>query len=247
MRNHLAFELKSAATVDETKGEVHAVISVYTNRDGDGDQVMPGAFSKAISRGKERSKLPPGVLQHDLRRVVAKTLDAYETGEEMHVLGAFNLETQDGRETFSNIKGGFIQAYSYGFRGPTRERKGDRCLIHDVGQWLEWSPVTIPANDLTYTAGTKGLHDGLPLSAQFDLALDTVDGLLARVKSVGELRKADGRALPDDYDYRLRYIVETLNGLACYFADPVDPIDLDALRTQLLRHQAAARDLLPLG
>lgn len=247
MRNHLAFELKSAATVDEAKGEVHAVICVYTNRDGDGDQVMPGAFSKAIKIGKDKGKFPPGVLQHDLRRVVAKTLDAYETGEEMHVLGAFNLETQDGRETFSNIKGGFIQAYSYGFRGPTRERKGDRCLIHDVGQWLEWSPVTIPANDLTYTAGTKGLHDGLSFEAQCDLALDTVDALMARVKGLGELRKSDGRALPADYDYRLRYIVETLNQLGTYFADPVNPIDVDALRTQLLRHQAAVRDLLPIG
>lgn len=246
MRDHIAFDVKSASVVDEAKGQVEAVISVYTNRDGDGDQAMPGCFSKAIKLGKERGKLPPGVWQHDLRQVVAKTLDAWETGEEMHVVGQFNLEKQLSRECFSDIKGGFLTAYSYGFRGPTMERKGDRRLIHDVGQWLEWSPVTIPANDLTYTAGTKGLlPDGMTLPEQFEHARAVVDELCARVTDVGELRKSEGRTLAEEYDWRLSYIVDRLNSLACYFADPVNPVDVDALRLQLLRHQMAARDLLP--
>jgi HK97 family phage prohead protease len=247
MRDHIAFDVKSASVVDEAQGQVHAIISVYTNRDGDGDQVMPGAFSKAIKLGKERSKIPPGVWQHDIRQVVARTLDAYETGEEMHVLGQFNLEKQLSRETFSDIAGGFLTGYSYGFRKPTRERKGDRVLIHDIGEWLEWSPCTIPANDLTFTQSVKGLLQAGSLTDQFDQTRAVVDELCARVRDVGELRKADGRTLSEEYDWRLSYIVERLNALAGYFADPIDPVDLDALRTQLLRHQAAARDLLPLG
>ncbi len=247
MRDHIAFDVKSASVVDEEKGQVHAVISVYTNKDGDGDQVMPGAFSKALTRAKERGKLPPGVFQHDIRQVVAKTLDAYETGEEMHILGQFNLEKQLSRETFSDIKGGFLTSYSYGFRNPVKERKGDRCLIHDINDWKEWSPVTIPANDLTYTVGVKGLLQDGTLADQFDMVRAAVDELCARTRDVAELRKSEGRSLDREYDYRLRYIVETLNGLATYFADPVNPIDVDALRLQLLRHQAAARDLLPIG
>jgi HK97 family phage prohead protease len=247
MRDHIAFEVKSATVVDEAKGQVEAVISVYTNRDGDGEQVMPGAFSKAIKLGKEKGKLPPGVWQHDIRQNVAKTLDAYETGEEMHVLGQFNLEKQLSRETFSDIKGGFLTSYSYGFRAPVKERKSDRTLIHDVGQWLEWSPVTIPANDLTYTQAVKGLLQAGSLSDQFDQVRAAVDELCARITDVGELRKSEGRTLSEEYDWRLSYIVERLNSLACYFADPIDPIDVDALRTQLLRHQMAARDLLPIG
>ena len=247
MRNHIAFDVKSATVADEAKGQVHAVISVYTNRDGDGEQVMPGAFSKAISRGKDTGKFPPGVWQHDLRQVVAKTLDAYETGEEMHVLGQFNLEKQLSRETFSDIAGGFLTSYSYGFRGPVKERKSDRTLIHDVGQWLEWSPVTIPANDQTFTQSVKGLLQAGSLSDQFDQVRAAVDELCARITDVGELRKSEGRTLSEEYDWRLSYIVERLNSLACYFADPVNPVDVDSLRVQLLRHQAAARDLLPLG
>jgi hypothetical protein len=144
---------------DKSHGIVHAVVAVFGNVDEHGDVVCPGAFRKCIEHGKARGKLPPGVFYHDWSQPVAKTLDAWESEDGLHVVGQFNLETQRGRETFSDIKAGIITEYSFGFRTLRGEKKGDVRHILEV-DWYEWSPVLMGANRETRTVGVKGLGEG---------------------------------------------------------------------------------------
>jgi HK97 family phage prohead protease len=146
----------SADIEDVGAGVVHAVVSVFGNKDLHGEVVCRGAFARSLEEGGRLGKLPPGVFHHDWTRPVAKTLRAWEAEDGLHVVGQFNLETQRGRETFSDIKAGIITEYSFGFRVVSEKMVDGARHLTDV-EWLEWSPVLIGANRLTYTAGVKGV------------------------------------------------------------------------------------------
>lgn len=195
----LSFERKSwesSATVEDADaGLVHAVVSVFEKADTEADIVHRGAFSQAISEGKQRNRLPPGVWSHDWRTPVAKTLDAFEDDEGLHVLGQFNLETQAGRETFSNIKHGIIDQYSFGFIPIKPERKEGIRHIRDL-RWFEWSPVLYGMNPGTYTHSVKRLlGDGMALEEFLSALGDEAQEGLRRVEARREVRTKEGRRL----------------------------------------------------
>ena len=141
---------------DGRKGIVHAVVSVFGNVDAHGDVVCAGAFERSLGAARMSGKFPPGVFYHDWKQPVAKTIAAWEDFDGLHVVGQFNLETQRGRETFSDIKAGIITEYSFGFRVLVEEKSSEGRLIKDL-EWYEWSPVLMGANRQTYTAGVKGI------------------------------------------------------------------------------------------
>lgn len=143
-----------AAVEDGDKGIVHLIASVFGNVDSDGDIMVKGAFARTIDVGKGKGKLPPGVWGHDWTLPVAKTVDAYEDENGLNVLAQFNLGTQRGRESFSDIKEGLITEYSFGFKVLDSEKKDGSRLIKDV-EWFEWSPVLVGANRETSTVSVK--------------------------------------------------------------------------------------------
>jgi len=147
------------------RGEVEAVVSVFSGPpDADGDVMVKGAFARTIAASQARGKFPPAVWAHDWQSPVAKTLSAEERDDGLHVTGRFNLETQRGRETFSDIKAGIITEYSFGFRTLEADRKDGARHIKSV-DWLEWSPVLIGANRDTRTVGVKGLGEDTAILA----------------------------------------------------------------------------------
>lgn len=151
--NYKAFDSRLDVK-EEAQGVVECVVSCFGNKDGDGDIVEKGAFSKTLERWTQKGKLPPGVWHHDWKAPVAKTLEAYEAEDGLHVKAQFNLETQRGRETFSDIKAGIVTEYSFGFKVLDAERKEGIRHIKEV-ELFEWSPVLIGANRETYTVGVK--------------------------------------------------------------------------------------------
>ncbi len=152
MNEKKCFEIKQEQHKEE--GIVHAVVSVFNVTDSHGDIIIKGAFRDSIERHKKRGTLPPGIFYHDCTKPVAKTVDAWEDNEGLHVIGKFNLDTQRGRETFSDIKAGILNEYSFGFRvlQQKKTKRGREILKVD---WVEWSPVLIGANRCTYTASVK--------------------------------------------------------------------------------------------
>jgi uncharacterized protein len=195
----MEFERKSfdskAAIEDAEQGIVHAVVSVFGNVDFANEVVVKGAFANALANAKSKGKYPPGVWSHDWSLPVAKTLDMWEEEDGLHVIGKFNMGTQRGRETFSDIKEGIITEYSFGYRVLRDEQKdGSRHLLElDIH---EWSPVLVGCNPATYTVGVKdNPHAGMTLDDQVESVLAANSNLINRLSELKELRQKEGRVL----------------------------------------------------
>lgn len=157
--------------VDADLGIAEMIVSVFSNVDSGGEVVLPGFFNESLatrrtSDGRPRVK---GVWSHDWKTPVAKTLDAkeLEAGDErlpesirdlggLWVQGQFNMETQRGREAFSDLKFGSIDEFSIGYQvleDRFDPKTGTRYLIK--GDLFEWSPVLLGMNEATALIGTK--------------------------------------------------------------------------------------------
>jgi HK97 family phage prohead protease len=169
-----AFDVKA----DPETGVLEAIVSVFGNVDNGGEIVEPGFFKDSLGE-----RMPKGVWMHDWKTPVAKTLEAKELlpGDPLlppalqdnggaYVKAQFNLDTQRGREAFSDIKFGLVDEYSIGYKvlEDTWEAKADangsprqvRRLLK--GRWYEWSPVLVGMNDRTATIGVKEDDSGEP-------------------------------------------------------------------------------------
>ena len=171
-----------------------------------------GAFSKSIAEAKARGKFPPGVWAHDWSLPVAKTLEATEASDGLHVVGQFNLETQRGRETYSDIKAGIITEYSFGFKTVDADRKDGARHIKAV-DWFEWSPVLIGANRETRTVAVKGAEPSDTALIQRVAALLRADTLSPEAKALLGLETAPPAGLTyDDHSSKVLAAVEELAG-----------------------------------
>ena len=199
--------LIKGVTPDE--GIVDAVVSVFNNVDVVGDRILPGAFAKSIER-----KAPKIVWMHDWGAPVGKTIEAKELQpgdaglpEQIRTLGGlrlkmqFNLETQRGREAFSDIKAGIIDEFSIGFSINEEQNNGGIREIVEATLY-EASPVLYGANPETRLISAKsGLNDHI--EAIGDEVLRMVD----RVKERAAIREKEGRTLSSKN-------VDTLRGVA---------------------------------
>lgn len=198
-------ELKA---VDEPTGIIEAIVSVFNNTDMGGDIVRAGAFNTSLGR-----KMPKGVWMHDWEQPVAKTLMAkeLEPGNPMlppmlanlgglYVKGQFNLDTQRGREAFSDIKFGLVDEFSIGYyaskvmyNDKTFERELIECEL------IEWSPVLQGMNPATVLISAKSAEDTendiVPFARDLEAVNDAVKRIAARALARKELLVKQGRVL----------------------------------------------------
>ena len=98
--------------------------SLFGRRDGQGDIVMPGAFSDSL---RKRSAAGVRMLfQHDPAEPVGTWLEIRETPRGLYVLGRLDRNVQRGRELLSLLESGGIDGLSIGFR--TVAAKTDRII-----------------------------------------------------------------------------------------------------------------------
>jgi HK97 family phage prohead protease len=137
------------------EGSYIAYISTFGDKDNvdkDGDFFYNVAFDKTI---KKRKGIFPGVHMHNFREPVA--IGRVEKDDKGLIVKAqLNLETQKGRETYSNMKMGIMGDHSIGFNPnrKTMERlETEEGYLTGFGfkevELLEFSPLTIgfAAND----------------------------------------------------------------------------------------------------
>lgn len=172
--------------LDEASGVCEHIVSVFGVVDHGGDRILPGFFAKTLAE-----KLPKGVWCHDWTIPVAKTLEAMELmpGDErlpddirdfggLYVKAQYNLDTQRGREAFSDVSGGYMDEFSIGFTvtKEAKEKNGVNNLIE--GRLFEWSPVLWGMNPLTRHISAKGCTaaQASPNEAKGALSLLAKDG-----------------------------------------------------------------------
>lgn len=165
--------------LDEGAGIVEAIVSVTGYRDEVKDVIEPGAYERTLSMRR-----PKGVSGHDWLKPVAKALEVTELNPgdsalpthtnhgapwpteagAVKVLFAYNLDTQLGRDTYSNVKFyGAEQEWSIGYNVPrgraVQDHKSQTRFIKELDLY-EWSDVLFGAMPLAGTQSVKGLLVG---------------------------------------------------------------------------------------
>jgi len=178
-------------------GAFTARIATLKVIDKDGDVTLPGAFPEgktilisAYQHGSWMGELPVG------KGII------HEVENEVLVEGEFNLKSETGKEHYETIKfAPDLQEWSYGFKvidaEEDTEYEGNHVwrILKKVDVF-EASPVLRGAGMNTATLAIKNEKEqGKTFAAQAEAALAAVNGLVARAKSLADLRRKEGRNL----------------------------------------------------
>ena len=182
-------------SIDEEKGIVSAWVSVFDVKDYAGDRTIFGkTFSKQIKEGP----LPYVVWMHQWDQPIGKTLSWEEVPpgdsrlpDHIKQFGGllatmqFNLEKQAAKDAFSDIKGGFVKEYSYGYEVVNESKnmeKGTNDLLEV--KVMELSPVLLGCNPLTSTDSVKSAPldntEPQPVYTRQDLDVDLLRNRYSR-------------------------------------------------------------------
>tara|TARA_B100000745_G_C20117907_1_gene382706 strand:- start:485 stop:1174 length:690 start_codon:yes stop_codon:yes gene_type:complete len=154
--------LTDIKVLDETLGLVEADVNTMGLIDADNDVIRPTAFNKSIL-----NNLPiPVLIQHDQSAVVGKVVSASvvavdDKEHRLRALMQMNLQTEGGRDAFSNIKGQYYGQYSVGFNMPNdgasveRDESGKNVRMINNLDWVETSLVVRGASPNTQTISAK--------------------------------------------------------------------------------------------
>lgn len=237
---------------DET-GVIEAIVSVFNNVDSGKEIVRQGFFEKSITK-----KLPKGVWAHDWKQPIAKTLEAKELPpgdpqlpEQLKLLGGtyikgqFNLDTQRGREAYSDIKFGIVDEFSIGYSVTTDKKSADGTRELIEGDWKEWSPVLVGMNPETALISIKSEPlAGQTFAEHSDSVLAAVEGLTTRAITVDEMRSKEGRTISSANRQRLQELHDAIGSLLTASEPKPKEPTADALRLQSLRLESESLAVL---
>lgn len=163
-------------TIDDEKGEVEAVFSVFNNVDTDGDVVLPGSIKSGF-----KDNQVPMVFAHKWDQPIGKGI--IESDDEKATFrGSFFMGTEAGREAYALAKEmGDLQEWSFGFRindyesgkfkKDGEETEFDVRFLKDL-EVYEVSPVLVGANRETYTLAIKSGEEAIYESSEEKAAMD---------------------------------------------------------------------------
>tara|TARA_B100000029_G_scaffold452468_1_gene477690 strand:+ start:485 stop:1471 length:987 start_codon:yes stop_codon:yes gene_type:complete len=164
-------EISDVKVLDETQG----IVEAYTNSmgiiDSDGDVIDPSAFNNSI-----QNNLPiPALVGHNPSAVVGKVVDAQaiqqpDGSAKLYNKIQFNMDTQAGKDAYSNVAGGYVREWSVGFNIPENGVELDReenKLIRRIKDldWVEVSSVLRGASPNTGTLSAKSEEEKRALPA----------------------------------------------------------------------------------
>jgi HK97 family phage prohead protease len=176
------FTLKLTKGLDDTGSFVGLASTYGGSPDLYGDIVAPGAFAQAINSQGDGYPL---LWAHDPSEPVglAKISDS---SKGLVTNGLLNLETQEGRKAYSNLKFKSVKGLSIGFDcldGKfTFDQAGVRTL-QEVRLW-EISLVAFPANQNALVTNVKSLDDALRIVRDAAVSPDAIT--LAQLRSISK-------------------------------------------------------------
>lgn len=165
--------------VDEAQGLVEAIVNTTGIVDLQDDVLEVGSWDglcKSMSAGEvdypsvlwgHDWSIPVGRVVHaeelmpgDVR--LTKSVKSTPGAGGLRIIAQYNLDTQRGREAYSDVSKGVIKQWSVGFMpdesSVTRDKEGLR-RIAKVGMWPEVSNVLVGASPGTRTTATKSAED----------------------------------------------------------------------------------------
>ncbi len=146
-----SFNLK-IKSVDEA-GKFVGVGAVFGNVDLGGDKIMPGAFTRTLTAGKQW----PLLYQHNPAEVIG-TFQAKETQQGLMIEGQLLLSDPTGAKVYNLIKNSVLKGLSIGYDTIKDRMVGDVRELLELRLW-ECSVVTFPMNESAMVTGIKALSD----------------------------------------------------------------------------------------
>ena len=205
MDRQLSFKIKS---VQET-GEIEGFVSIYGNKDLNGDIVEPGAFTKTLQENGGEVVL---LLHHDRTRPIG-TARLSDDAKGLRLNGTIETDLPDGKLAHAQAMKKMLKGLSIGYR-TVKEMWDDAAKAHRLFEvkLFEASMVTIPANPLTLIESVKNqaefmqraaedIKAGRTLSAatrkRLESAITDIQALLAEADALDEAAD-DGKAVTAD-------------------------------------------------
>lgn len=220
-RKSYGYSLKAA---DSNDGILEAIVNTLNVKDRTDEVTKPGIFAESLSK-----KLPRGVWHHRWDQPIAKTLEAKEipAGDSMlpeeskphgglYIKAQFFKEIEDSWQAFLKIKNGLIDEFSIGYRMIKTAWDEDAEVLELIeGEWFEWSPVLVGANQATSVLSIKDLKGSLdlPFEEHSDAVLDAVGGFVTRYQQVAEKRLESKPRLSQAHADRIKAHIDALSDL----------------------------------
>jgi len=170
--------IDSAKAIDDAEGIVEAFTNTMGVVDADGDIVEPTAFDQSI-----RDNLPIPVLSgHDQSKLVGKVIFAqpeYIDGDEHRLFTRmqFNMDTEAGRDAYSNVAGNYVREWSVGFNIPQKfdvshEGNDVSTVVRRIANldWVEVSAVIRGSSPSTGTVTAKTADIQEPTTSETESA-----------------------------------------------------------------------------
>ena len=211
----ISLELKADA-----QGVVSGYGSVFGGVDAYGDTMMPGAFTKSLTRRK-----PKMLWQHSMDEPIGVWDEAREDGKGLYLQGRLALKTRSGAEAAELVGMGAMEGLSIGFRTIADEVvQGGTRLLKEVDLW-EVSFVTIPADQSAIIHSIKSQMTERSFEAmlrqqgfsRWDAKIITADGWKAwqekRDASGLDLDNADQRDAEAELKNQLQQLLKGLSNV----------------------------------
>lgn len=112
---HGDLSVKASQDPDAPEGTIEGYGSKFGLVDSYGESVVAGAFKKSLREWKKRKRPIPMLWQHDSRMPIGAWHDFEEDEVGLKLVGLLNLETQRGREAWSDVKAETVGGLSIGY------------------------------------------------------------------------------------------------------------------------------------
>ena len=119
---------------------IEGLAAVFSERDLNGDVIVPGAFAKTLDECRRPVRL---LFQHQPDKIVGLVHDLKETDEGLFISGSISRDFTAGRAVIPMLESCALDGLSIGFQTVrARRNRGGRMLL-EVDLW-EVSLVTFP-------------------------------------------------------------------------------------------------------
>lgn len=182
--------------------------SVFGVKDSYGEIVMPGAFSKSLSKHRSAGTMPAMLWQHDSDDVCGVWLEMIEDGIGLKVNGKLAIKTAYGSDAYELLKINAIRGLSIGYI--TEEEEIDRVAgvtkLIKLDLW-EISLVTFPANTSATVTNVKSIEAIVDLKSAEAYLRDVG---MSRKESVAFVSRIKALPLSDSGDGEMKQLLDAL-------------------------------------